>query len=64
MVATALAVLALAGGAFFVFLARRPPDLRGHETRVRRAGAHAIRWTYLVSGMLLLLRGLLGLFMG
>jgi threonine/homoserine/homoserine lactone efflux protein len=63
MVPTALAVLALAGGAFFVFLGRRPPELRGRKTRLRRAGAHALRWTYLVSGLLLMVRGTLGLFL-
>jgi hypothetical protein len=64
MVATVLAVLALGGGAFFLFLGRRPPALRGRKTRLRRAGAQAIQWVYLISGVLLLLRGLLGLVMG
>jgi hypothetical protein len=64
MAATALAVLALAGGAFFVFLGRRPPELHGRQTRLRRAGAQAIRWVYLVSGLMLLIRGMFGLFAG
>jgi hypothetical protein len=56
-----LALLALTGSAFFLWLGRRPPALRGRPTRLRLLGARTLQGLYLVSGALLLARGVIGL---
>lgn len=56
-----LALLALAGGMFFLWLARRPPALQGRPTRLRLLGARAVRALYVVSAAALLVRGFFGL---
>jgi len=56
-----LALLAIAGAGFFLWLARRPPAVRGRPTRLRLLGARTVQGLYLVSGALLLVRGLMGL---
>lgn len=61
MTATILAVLALVGGAFFVAAGRTRPTFGGRQTRARRVAAHALQWVYLISGVMLLVRGTLGL---
>jgi hypothetical protein len=56
-----LALLAIAGAGFFLWLARRPVALRGRPTRLRVLGARAVRAIYVISGATLLVRGLFGL---
>jgi hypothetical protein len=56
-----LALLAIAGAGFFLWLARRPPVLHGRPSRLRLLGARAIQGIYMVSGAILLVRGLMGL---
>jgi hypothetical protein len=56
-----LALLAIAGAGFFLWLARRPPEVRGRPTRLRLLGARSVQVLYMVSGALLLVRGLMGL---
>jgi hypothetical protein len=62
--ATVLAVLALAGGAFFLRAAATRPQLAGRQTRTRRLAARALQGVYLVCGLLLVVRGAIGLLAG
>jgi uncharacterized iron-regulated membrane protein len=57
----ALALLAIAGSGFFLWLARRPLVPQGRPTRMRVLGARAVRGIYVVSAAALLVRGLFGL---
>jgi hypothetical protein len=56
-----LALLALAGAGCFLWLARRPPVLKGRQTRLRLLGARAVQGLYLVSAATLLVRAIFGL---
>jgi hypothetical protein len=58
---TSLALLAIAGAVFFLWLARRPPALRGRPTRLRLLAARTVQGIYVVSAAMLLVRGLIGL---
>ena len=48
---------AFAAGAFFLWLARRPPDIGRRPTRRQRLLARALQLVYLFSGLTLLARG-------
>jgi hypothetical protein len=55
--------LAFAAGVFFLWLARRPPELGQGSSRRRRLAANGLRLLYLFSGVSLLVRGAVALSM-